>query len=81
MRAGLERRSLCPQVGLIVISGLLHSRNPALHHDPVNDRVVGRFYAVDRLFAAAELRLGGKKQAIVRITRTGKAAARQGRGA
>jgi type IV secretory pathway VirB9-like protein len=35
----------------------------------VNYRVVGRFYIVDRLFAAAELRLGEKKQAIVRIVR------------
>lgn len=36
----------------------------------VNYRVAGRFYVVDRLFAAAELRLGAKKQMIVRITRT-----------
>jgi len=35
----------------------------------VNYRVAGRFYIVDRLFAAAELRLGGKKQQVVRITR------------
>lgn len=35
----------------------------------VNYRVAGRFYVVDRLFAAAELRLGEKKQAIVRIVR------------
>jgi type IV secretion system protein VirB9 len=35
----------------------------------VNYRVQGQFYVVDRLFAAAELRLGGKKQDIVRITR------------
>jgi P-type conjugative transfer protein TrbG len=35
----------------------------------VNYRVAGRFYIVDRLFAAAELRLGGKKQQIVRIAR------------
>ncbi|MDB5711676.1 MAG: P-type conjugative transfer protein TrbG, partial [Sphingomonas bacterium] len=35
----------------------------------VNYRVSGRFYVVDRLFDAAELRLGEKKQAIVRITR------------
>lgn len=34
----------------------------------VNYRVAGRYYVVDRLFAAAELRLGGKKQKIVRIT-------------
>jgi type IV secretion system protein VirB9 len=36
----------------------------------VNYRMRGNYYVVDRLFAAAELRLGGKKQAIVRITRT-----------
>ncbi|TPG21022.1 P-type conjugative transfer protein TrbG [Sphingomonas koreensis] len=35
----------------------------------VNYRVSGRFYVVDRLFDAAELRLGEKRQAIVRITR------------
>lgn len=38
----------------------------------VNYRVSGRYYIVDRLFAAAELRLGGKKQKIVRITRQGR---------
>ncbi|MGV1682442.1 P-type conjugative transfer protein TrbG [Sphingopyxis sp. NJF-3] len=38
----------------------------------VNYRVAGRYYVVDRLFAAAELRLGAKKQKIVRITRLGK---------
>ncbi|QDC37210.1 P-type conjugative transfer protein TrbG [Sphingobium fuliginis] len=36
----------------------------------VNYRMSGRFYVVDRLFGAAELRLGGKKQSVVRITRT-----------
>ncbi|MGH6617412.1 P-type conjugative transfer protein TrbG [Sphingomonas sp.] len=35
----------------------------------VNYRLQGRFYVVDRLFAAAELRLGLKYQDIVRITR------------
>lgn len=35
----------------------------------VNYRVVGRYYVVDRLFGAAELRLGGKRQKIVRIER------------
>lgn len=35
----------------------------------VNYRIAGRFYIVDRLFAAAELRLGGKKQQVVWITR------------
>lgn len=34
----------------------------------VNYRVAGRFYVVDRLFGAAELRLGGKKQQVVRIS-------------
>lgn len=36
----------------------------------VNYRVAGRYYVVDRLFGAAELRLGGKKQQIVRISAT-----------
>jgi type IV secretion system protein VirB9 len=35
----------------------------------VNYRLHGRFYVVDRLFDTAELRLGTKKQQIVRITR------------
>lgn len=35
----------------------------------VNYRVRGRYYVVDRIFDAAELRLGTKKQQIVRITR------------
>jgi len=47
----------------------------------VNYRVAGRYYVVDGLFAAAELRLGGKKQKIVRITRIGAARAKRGRGA
>lgn len=33
----------------------------------VNYRMAGRYYVVDRLFGAAELRLGGKKQKVVRI--------------
>jgi len=37
----------------------------------VNYRVQGRFYVVDRLFDAAELRLGRKHQEVVRISRTG----------
>lgn len=37
----------------------------------VNYRMAGRFYVVDRIFGAAELRLGQKRQAIVRITRKG----------
>lgn len=36
----------------------------------VNYRVQGRFYVVDRLFDAAELRLGEKRQTMVRIRRT-----------
>jgi len=36
----------------------------------VNYRVKGRYYVVDRLFAAAELRLGDEPQQIVRISRT-----------
>lgn len=36
----------------------------------VNYRMSGRFYVVDRLFGAAELRLGAKRQAVVRVTRT-----------
>ena len=38
----------------------------------VNYRVKGRFYVVDRIFDVAELRLGTKKQQIVRIERTPK---------
>ena len=36
----------------------------------VNYRVRGHFMIVDRLFAAAELRLGGDHQKVVRIVRT-----------
>ena len=36
----------------------------------VNYRLKGRYYVVDRLFGAAELRLGGRHQQVVRITRT-----------
>lgn len=36
----------------------------------VNYRVRGNYYIVDRLFAAAELRLGEDPQAVVRISRT-----------
>ncbi|KRB83118.1 conjugal transfer protein TrbG [Sphingomonas sp. Root710] len=39
----------------------------------VNYRVQGRYYVVDRLFETAELRLGLKRQDIVRITRSGQA--------
>lgn len=37
----------------------------------VNYRLRGRYYVVDRLFAAAELRLGERRQQVVRITRSG----------
>jgi type IV secretion system protein VirB9 len=43
----------------------------------VNYRQRGRYYVVDRLFAAAELRLGERRQQVVRIVRAG--AARQRR--
>lgn len=45
----------------------------------VNYRVRGRYYIVDRLFGAAELRLGTKHQDIVRITRNDGPATRYGR--
>jgi len=35
----------------------------------VNYRMQGRFYVVDRIFTVAELRLGTRKQQVVRITR------------
>ena len=36
----------------------------------VNDRVQGNYMIVERLFAAAELKLGGKHQETVRVVRT-----------
>lgn len=36
----------------------------------VNYRVRGTYYVVDRLFGAAELRLGGARQQVVRVVRT-----------
>lgn len=45
----------------------------------VNYRVAGRYYVVDRLFGAAELRLGGKRQKVVRIERTAERRARRDR--
>ena len=45
----------------------------------VNYRKRGRYYVVDRLFRAAELRLGEKRQQVVRITRTGSQPKRRGR--
>ncbi|KHK91876.1 conjugal transfer protein TrbG [Novosphingobium malaysiense] len=46
----------------------------------VNYRQSGRFYVVDRLFGAAELRLGGKRQEVVRIARVDPRTHRRGRG-
>ena len=46
----------------------------------VNYRLRGRYYVVDRLFAAAELRLGERRQQVVRILRTELAAPRRRRG-
>jgi type IV secretion system protein TrbG len=43
----------------------------------VNYRVQGRYYVVDRLFDTAELRLGLKRQDIVRISRAGQADTRR----
>lgn len=37
----------------------------------VNYRMAGRYYVVDRLFSAAELRLGAQHQQVVRISRDG----------
>jgi len=44
----------------------------------VNYRVQGRYYVVDRLFDAAELRLGLKHQDVVRITRVSEVDPRRG---
>jgi P-type conjugative transfer protein TrbG len=43
----------------------------------VNYRLQGRFYVVDRIFDAAELRLGLKHQDVVRITRVDEAQAKR----
>jgi len=48
--------------------------------DLVNYRVRGRYYVVDRLFDAAELRLGEKHQQVVRIVRNGGGRTRARRG-
>jgi type IV secretion system protein VirB9 len=37
----------------------------------VNYRLRGRYYIIDRLFSVAELRLGEKRQLMVRIVRSG----------
>lgn len=44
---------------------VIEEGQPAL----VNYRLAGRYYVVDRLFDVAELRLGSKRQAVVRIGR------------
>ncbi len=44
----------------------------------VNYRLSGRFYVVDRIFDAAELRLGLKKQRVVRIDRVSPSSKRSG---
>ena len=46
----------------------------------VNYRKRGHHYVVDRLFGAAELRLGGKRQQVVRIIRTDGGRRRKARG-
>ena len=43
----------------------------------VNYRLRGRYYVVDRLFGAAELRLGEKRQQVIRIVRSDGARQRQ----
>ena len=50
---------------------LVHAKGTA---SLVNYRVQGRYYVVDRLFDAAELRLGLKHQDVVRISRIGESA-------
>jgi P-type conjugative transfer protein TrbG len=46
----------------------------------VNYRLRGRYYVVDRLFEAAELRLGERRQQVVRIVRNGARGQRPRRG-
>ncbi len=46
----------------------------------VNYRLRGRYYVVDRLFTAAELRLGERRQQVVRIIRTNSDQRRRRRG-
>ena len=66
-------------------AGLLEGEAPPLfvtgeggRAELVNYRLSGRFYVVDRLFGAAELRLGERRQQVVRIVREG-ADGRRGR--
>ena len=51
---------------VFAVHGVDDNGKPAL----VNYRVRGTTYIVDRLFAAAELRLGSTPQQVVRIVRT-----------
>jgi type IV secretion system protein VirB9 len=44
---------------------------PSGEAELVNYRMRGRYYVVDRLFGVAELRLGQKRQQVVRISRSG----------
>lgn len=44
-------------------------RRYSLSDELVNYRINGSYYVVDRLFGAAELRLGEKDQSVVRILR------------
>jgi P-type conjugative transfer protein TrbG len=46
----------------------------------VNYRLRGRYYVVDRLFSAAELRLGERRQQVVRILRTDASGQRRHKG-
>jgi len=43
---------------------------PEGDNELINYRMKGRYYVVDKLFAAAELRLGAEPQQVVRISRT-----------
>ena len=52
---------------------------PSGEAELVNYRVQGRFYVIDRIFDAAELRLGTKKQKIVRIDRVAEGNGRSGK--
>lgn len=53
---------------------------PTREAELVNYRVRGRFYVIDRIFDVAELRLGTRKQQVVRIARIGEGApSRKGR--
>ena len=58
-----------PAILQVVDAPPLFIVGPTGEAELVNYRVRGRYYVVDRIFDAAELRLGRKKQQIVRITR------------